>query len=144
MEQFNRDLQEGSHKEIVFFDGVCNFCNSTVDLIWKKNKRENLFFSSLQSDFAQSFLKEKGIKSLDLHSIYFFEKGTIFKKSRAGLRIMTHFNGFYRVMAYILMIIPTFIADPVYSLIAKNRYKLSGQRDQCRIPGPEEKSRFLE
>ena len=64
--------------DIVFFDGVCNFCNSTVDLIYSKNKKRNIFYSSLQSEFAKEFLGQHGINSTDLDTVIFYTAGEFY------------------------------------------------------------------
>ena len=140
MENRDKDLES----PILFFDGVCNFCNSTVDWVWKRNKKQNLKFSSLQSEFAQDFLKQNNLETFDFSTLYFSQGGKIYKRSQAVFRIMRHFSGGWRILGSFLSIFPTFLTDPFYKLIANNRYKLYGKRDTCRLPTPEERDRFLE
>ncbi|MBT8218936.1 MAG: DUF393 domain-containing protein [Bacteroidia bacterium] len=129
---------------IIFFDGVCNFCNATVDWIWKRNRKQNLFFSSLQSNFAQQFLLDQGIQNPDLSTIYFFDGNRLFNRSKAVLSIMRHFGFGYQLLSSMLNIFPAFIGDFVYDQIAQRRYNISGKRSTCRIPSQEERSRFFE
>ncbi|MDZ7623278.1 MAG: DCC1-like thiol-disulfide oxidoreductase family protein [Ignavibacteriaceae bacterium] len=43
-----------------------------------------------------------------------------------------------------LIILPKFFRDFIYDMIAKNRYKLFGKRESCRIPTENDKLKFLE
>lgn len=130
-------------KNIVFFDGVCNFCNGSVDFIWNNNSKRNIYYSSLQSDFAKRKLQEHKIDVADLSTIYYLTEGKIYKKSEAVFKIMKSLNSFYPLLGSVLSIFPTFICDAVYTFIAKNRYKIAGQKDICRIPSEEERRFFF-
>jgi predicted DCC family thiol-disulfide oxidoreductase YuxK len=133
---------EDTFKNIVFFDGVCNFCNSTVDLVFRKNKEKNIYFASLQSDFAHEFLKNQGISNTDLDTIIYYTNGKIYLRSSAILQLSKKLSGIYKMLPAFL-IIPPFIRDWAYSWFAKNRYKFFGKRETCRIPTAEEKKYFL-
>lgn len=139
-----RNHTEYISSSIVFFDGVCNFCNATVDWIWKRNKKENLYFSPLQSNFARKFLKENDIPDIDFRTIYFYDKGTLYARSKAVLRIMTNCNGIIKFTGILLNIVPAFIRDFFYNIIARNRHRILGRRDTCRIPTENEDKQFLE
>lgn len=132
------------HKDlnIVFFDGVCNFCNSTVDRVWANNKKKDIYYASLQSDFAKQFLGENGINATDLDTVIFYTNQKFYMRSSAILQIAKHLKGAYRLLPA-FFIIPSFIRDGVYKWIAKNRYKFFGKKETCRIPTAEEKSYFL-
>lgn len=130
--------------QIVFFDGVCNFCNKTVDfLIRKKKSNEQLYFSSLQSEFAAKFMADVGIDIEDLNTIYFYNDGKITDRSSAILDLCQKLQGMYPVLG-ILKIVPRFIRDFFYRLFSRYRHRLFGTRESCRIPSDEEKSFFLE
>jgi predicted DCC family thiol-disulfide oxidoreductase YuxK len=130
-------------ERIVFFDGVCNFCNLTVDFLFKNNSRRNLMYSPLQSGFAKHFLFERQIQDTTLHTVYYYTCGRVHKKSAAILRLCAQLKGLYPVLV-VFLAIPPFLRDPVYDLIAKNRYRLFGKRDACRIPTPDQKKYFIE
>ncbi|MBL7838045.1 MAG: DUF393 domain-containing protein [Bacteroidetes bacterium] len=130
-----------SADNIVFFDGVCNLCNSTVQWVIKRDKKKQFKFSSLQSDFAQNFIKDPIIRKTD--SIVFYHQGNFYVKSRAVLKLL----GLMRFpfnLAKIALIVPNFISDGVYDIVARNRYKWFGKRDVCMIPDQNTKDRFLE
>jgi predicted DCC family thiol-disulfide oxidoreductase YuxK len=130
-------------KSIIFFDGVCNLCNSSVNFIIKHDKKKQFLFASLQSDAAKEILLQYNSKKINLDSIVLLDNGKLYEKSTAALRISKHLNnGLF--LLYIFIIIPTFIRDYLYNYIAKNRYKWYGKKDSCMIPTKDLKSRFLE
>jgi predicted DCC family thiol-disulfide oxidoreductase YuxK len=130
-------------EKIVFFDGVCNFCNRAVDFLFNNNSKRNLMVSPLQSDFAKDFLEKQRIQHSYLHTIYYYTDGRVYKKSSAILRLSVQLRGAYPLFS-IFLIVPPFLRNALYDLIANNRYKLFGKTHSCRIPTPDEKKYFLE
>ncbi|KAA3606520.1 MAG: DUF393 domain-containing protein [Calditrichaeota bacterium] len=128
--------------KIVFFDGVCNLCNSSVDLIIRKNEKENLYFASLQSDFAKVFFEKMNFKSEDLKSIIFYSEGNFYNNSTAVLKICKELSGICFFFSF-FEFLPEGLRDFFYKVIAKRRYKFFGKQETCRIPTKSEKSRFL-
>ena len=133
----------GSAEAVVFFDGVCNFCNGTVNFVIDRNHKGSLKFASLQSNYASEVLGTHNVDTSQLQSIIVLEGDRVFQKSRAALRIASKMDGLWPLLNFFL-IIPPFIRDLVYDFIAKNRYKWFGQLDACRIPSPDMKERFLD
>ena len=127
---------------IVFFDGVCNFCNSSINFIIRHDKKNIFKFATLQSmHFKKLFLEEKENPTID--SVLYFEDGVLYRKSTAALRILKKLGGFYST-GYALIIIPRFIRDFVYDIIAKNRYQWFGKKESCMIPTAEVRAKFME
>lgn len=130
------------HNKIVLFDGVCNFCNSSVQFIIKHDTSNSLKFASLQSSIGQELLNKYAIPK-DVDSVIFIENNQAYTKSSAALKIANYFGGFWKLLQ-IFMIVPTFIRDFFYDIIAKNRYRWFGKKDSCMLPSPEIRNRFLE
>ncbi len=129
---------------LVLFDGVCNFCNSTILKIIKYDKKNNLMFSSQQSEYGKTVLKKFRIDENDLNTIYFVKNNTIiYTKSTALIEIIKMLNGKPKLLL-IFTIIPTRIRDYFYSVFSKNRYKLFGVKDSCIIPSIEIKNKFID
>lgn len=127
---------------VIFFDGVCNLCNSSVQFVITHD-RENYFkFAALQSEFAKVQLPENLININEGASFILLENGKIYKKSTAALRVAKKLAGLWPLL-YTLIIIPPFIRDAIYALIAKNRYKWFGKQESCWVPTPDLKSKFL-
>jgi len=132
------------NKLIVLFDGVCNLCNGTVMFLIKRDKKNRLRFASLQSDIAKSKLKELNFEfdSEYLKSIVIIDNGKVKTKSDAVIKIVQQLGGLWSLVI-ILKIIPRFIRDWFYELIAKNRYKYFGKQETCMVPTEEMKAKFL-
>ncbi|GAL63140.1 thiol-disulfide oxidoreductase DCC family protein [Algibacter lectus] len=131
-------------KKLILFDGVCNLCNSSVQYVIKRDKKEQFLFSALQSDTGKQILNQYKIDTAKIDSILLYtpEKGINYK-STAALKVATSLGFPVNLMA-IFFIVPTFIRNWVYDFIAKNRYKWYGKKESCMIPAPELKNRFLD
>jgi predicted DCC family thiol-disulfide oxidoreductase YuxK len=126
---------------IVLFDGVCNLCNGAVQFIIRHDITSRFRFASLQSEFAKQLLKRFGKNSKALDTIYVLDNNELYERSDAALRIAKYLD---RVSwLYHARIIPGFIRDVFYNLIARFRYSFFGRRNECMIPTPELKDRFL-
>lgn len=129
---------------IVFFDGKCNFCNKTVDFIFKNKKpNETLYFASLESEFAAKFLKSSNISLDKLDTIYFYSEGIIYDRSTAVLHLCGLLKSGYSLLR-VFKIIPRSIRDRIYKIISKNRHRIFGLTSTCRISTEEERVFFLE
>lgn len=147
---------ESAHGEapVVLFDGVCNFCNASIQFIVDHERVPRLRFAALQSDLAATLLervfgpeqakrlREGATGDGDPDSIVLIEGDKGYTHSTAGLRIARYLRAPYR-WAFGLVIVPRFIRDAVYRLIARNRYRWFGRSETCRIPTPELRKRFL-
>ena len=126
----------------IFFDGVCNLCNASVQFIIKRDHSRKFRFASLQSDFAKKTLPEAYLSSEKPPTLVLMDQG--FKvKSTAALTIAKNLSGLWPIL-YVFIIIPPFIRHFVYDLIAKNRYRMFGKRDECMLPSPEVKDLFVD
>jgi predicted DCC family thiol-disulfide oxidoreductase YuxK len=130
-------------KPIVLFDGVCNLCNGSVLFIIKRDREAKFSFASLQSSFGQSQLKKFNLPLGELNTIFLIKDEKFFQKSDAALEIAKGMSGLWPTL-YVFKIIPRFIRNFVYYLIAKNRYRWFGKQEACMIPTPELKARFID
>ena len=130
-------------KYIVYFDGVCNLCNWAVRFIIRHDRRQVFSFASLQSNYAKEHLLHPNGQHIKLDSVVFQEDKSILIKSDAALRICMHLGGAWKFLQ-IFRIIPRSWRDWIYDIVANNRYRWFGKRDQCMIPTPELQSRFLD
>lgn len=128
---------------VILFDGVCNLCNSSVQFVLRRDKKKQFLFGSLQGIYGQDVLKEQNMPADNLHSFILKENNVIYTKSTAALRVLKILGGGWKLL-YIFVIVPKFIRDGVYGFIAQNRYRWFGKKEECWVPTPEWKSRFLE
>jgi predicted DCC family thiol-disulfide oxidoreductase YuxK len=127
---------------IILFDGVCNFCNSTVNFVLKKDKKGTIKFAPLQSEVGLKLLQQFGLPTADMKSFIFIENDKAYTKSTAALKVCKQLKGLWPLV-YGFVIIPSFIRDGLYNWIAKNRYKWFGKSDICMVPTPLQKDKFL-
>ncbi|HEX8524716.1 MAG TPA: thiol-disulfide oxidoreductase DCC family protein [Tepidisphaeraceae bacterium] len=127
---------------VVLFDGVCNFCNGSVRFIIKRDPREYFRFAALQSATGRKLLEAHQLPTDALSSMVLIEQGRVFVRSTAALRIARRMRFPWPLM-YVFMVVPGFLRDWVYNLIARNRYRVFGRQDACPIPPAGIASRFL-
>jgi predicted DCC family thiol-disulfide oxidoreductase YuxK len=128
---------------IIFFDGVCNLCEGSVQFILKIDQKKIFRFASLQSKSGQAMLAAQGLPADAFKSFVVQEGEKIFTRSTGALRVLKHVGGFWSIF-YAFIIVPKFIRDGVYDLISRNRYKWFGEKTECWIPTPELQKRFLD
>ena len=126
---------------VVLFDGVCNLCSGAVQFIIKRDPSAYFKFASLQSAYGQQQLTRFGLDPNSLHSVILIQGDTIYQRSDAALEIVRKLGAGWPLL-FGFKILPRFLRDAVYNLIAGNRYRLFGKKDSCWIPTPELKSRF--
>lgn len=132
------------NKQLILFDGVCNFCNSSVLKVIKHDKKNQFIFASLQSEVGKKVIHHFSIDTEKVDSIILVESDQkYFVKSTAALKIGKHFSGLWKLLQ-ICWIIPTPLRNVVYNYIAKNRYKWFGKKDNCMIPTPEIRAKFID
>lgn len=124
---------------IIFYDGECGFCNSSVQFVLKHRKHNQIYFATLQSDLAKRLLSNKGIE-IKLDTLYYLKNNEVYHKSTAGLRITSELKFPYPLLN-VLFVVPKFIRDAVYSFIAKRRHNI--QNGFCVLPTEEEKELFI-
>lgn len=129
-------------KNILMFDGECNFCNSSVNFVVDNNKKKDIIFCSLQSKTGQDILKHFLLPTENFNTLIFIENGKYYIKSKAVFRLSNYLDGYIKYIS-IFNVVPALITNFFYDLIAKNRYRLMGKANACRIPTKELKERFL-
>ena len=129
------------HK-LILFDGVCNFCSFWVNFVIKRDKNDIFRFAALQSETGMQYLKLFGINITDPDTFVLIEGKEYFIKSTAALKVAWELKSWLKI-SYPLIFLPISFRDFLYDLIAKNRYKIFGKKDVCRIPTAEEKMKFI-
>ena len=133
---------------LLLYDGVCGFCNSTVQTILKLDKKGTMRFAALQSDLAKSILqRHPSLQGID--SIVLVEPGSsdegerVFVRSAAALRVAAYLGGPWKLLCG-ASIVPAPIRDFCYDLIARYRYRIFGKYDSCMIPSAATRARFID
>jgi predicted DCC family thiol-disulfide oxidoreductase YuxK len=128
---------------ILLFDGVCNLCNSTVNFLIKRDKKQLFTFASLQSNAGQALLAKFSLPQQEFHSFVYVKGDQFYQRSGAVLRVLKDMGGIWKLAA-VLLLLPTPLRDFIYNIIAKNRYRWFGKKNECMLPTPELKKRFLD
>ena len=126
--------------KIIFFDGVCTLCNSTIDFLLPRIKNDQLKFSSLQGTKAQLLLQTEDLAQLK--TIIYFTDNKTYYASDAIIEIAKELHWPWRIFS-LLDIFPKGVRDFCYYFISRRRYSLFGKNNSCRIPSESERSRFL-
>ncbi|MEZ4827426.1 MAG: thiol-disulfide oxidoreductase DCC family protein [Bacteroidia bacterium] len=129
-------------EKVIIFDGVCNFCNASVNFIMDRDPKGHFKFAANQSDTGKALLSNAGESSEEIGTIFLFDGGKLYRESAAVLRIAKGLN-FPWNLGYVFVVVPPFIRNFFYRIIARNRYRWFGKREACRLPTPEEAARFL-
>lgn len=127
---------------VILFDGVCNLCNSSVQYVIKHDPGALFKFASLQGETGKELLKQYGLPENELNSFVLISDNKAYTRSSAALTVAKKLTGIAKIL-YGFIIVPSFIRDAVYNIIAKNRYKWFGKKDSCMIPTADLQSRFL-
>ena len=128
------------HMKVIFFDGYCGLCNGFVDFMMRVDKKSLFKFSPLQSDLAKSHLSPEDVA--DLKSLVVLIDGNTYRTAPGVIKALTELGGLWKALG-MLRIFPDWFLNFWYDLVAKNRYRIFGKSDTCRLPTPEEKTRFL-
>lgn len=136
-------MPEGSENySIILFDGVCNFCNSSVNFVIRHDKKNKFKFAALQSEKGIALLKKYNIDPTKMSTGVLIESNKAYTRSTIALRICKKMDGLYPLL-YGFIIVPPFIRNFIYDWIARNRYRWFGKKDSCMIPTEEVKQRFV-
>ena len=138
---------------VVLFDGVCNFCDASVNFVIEHDPAGYFKFAPLQSEAGQKLAAEYGLASetagasagddlIPIDSVILVEDGEAYTHSTAALRIAKRLGGIWSWF-YAFIIVPEPVRDFFYRLFAKYRYRFFGRKDQCMLPSPEVRARFL-
>jgi len=128
---------------IILFDGVCNFCNRTINIILKYDKDAYFQFAPSQSNAAMGIMQQFGLEQQAITSVILIDNEKVYTKTDAVIQIANRLSGWPSLFR-LLKFIPKSIRNFGYDLIAKNRYTLFGKRDQCMIPEASARNRFLQ
>ena len=125
---------------IVFFDGHCNFCNGSVRFITRRDPSGTFRFAPLQSSIAERMLAPH--ESARLDSLVLLKNNEVFVESSAALEIARDLSAPWPLL-YGFIVVPRSIRDAVYRAFAKRRYRWFGRTEECYMPSPAERERFL-
>lgn len=112
-------------------------------LYHQAGQTKKFVFAPLQSVAGQQLLYKYQLPRNSFDSFVFIVDNAVYLRSAASLQVLKKLPWYWK-WTQILWIVPAFLRDAVYNLIARNRYKWFGKKESCMIPTPETKMRFLE
>ena len=127
---------------IVLFDGVCNFCNGSVNFIIERDTKNHFKFAPLQSEIAQKLLAKYQIDPAQTDSVVVIENERAYVYSDGALQVAKNLGGAWSWL-YALRVVPRVVRDFFYKTFAKYRYKLFGKKDACMMPTAKVREKFL-
>ena len=132
-------LAKGS---IVLFDAECVLCSANAQFILNHDEAERFYLASMQGPVGARLFRQYGLDPTDPSSILLIEEGKARKDSDAVIAIYEGLGLPWRLIS-LFRIIPAFVRDPIYLLVARNRYRLFGKRETCWLPAERYRARML-
>jgi predicted DCC family thiol-disulfide oxidoreductase YuxK len=132
---------------LVLYDGVCGMCHALIQFLLKRDRRDAFRFAALQSEMAHEILKRHGIDASDLNTVFVVTgfnspQEAVVSSSDAALAVARGLGAPWR-WAQVFRVVPRFVRDAAYDFVARNRYGWFGKLDQCAVPRPEDRAKFL-
>ena len=129
---------------VILFDGVCNLCERSVQLVVRNDRKRLFRFASLQSGYAERLLRQYDYRHDELSSVLLVTDGVVYRKSRAALQIARRLDRAWPLFYYLFILVPAPLADLVYDFVGKRRYRWFGRKEACWVPDEDLRSRFLD
>ncbi|MGC2197457.1 MAG: DCC1-like thiol-disulfide oxidoreductase family protein [Terriglobales bacterium] len=134
---------------ILLYDGVCGLCNRLVQFILRHDHNDAFRFASLQSARAEEMLKRHDVSAADLDTFYVIAdpgqpSERLFARSDAVAYVLSELGGIWKVVGWLWNLLPRYIRDALYNLVARHRYQVFGRLSACPLPDPRNSNKFLE
>ena len=135
--------------DVLLYDGVCALCNGTVRFLVARDRHRRFRYAALQSDFARAALAPYGEDVTELSTVFLLQhygrpEQRCLKRSRAVLAAMKRLGGGWGFLARVSSLLPTFLLDAGYRMVARSRYRRFGRYDACPLPPPEHRDLFID
>jgi predicted DCC family thiol-disulfide oxidoreductase YuxK len=133
---------------LVLYDAGCGLCDHFVRFLLLVDGEDSLRFAALQGPIGTRILREAGRTPTERPTVivvadYETESERRLERSDAGLFALASAGGIYRAVLA-LHLVPRFIRDAVYDLIARHRYRIFGRLEACPIPEGRTREKFLD
>ena len=144
----NREGAQEGGRHLILYDGVCGLCNRLVTEVIARDPKGLFHFASLQSPVSRRLLEAHGKNPDVLENMYCVadynsRSPVLLGRAKAALFIISSLDSPWRYLR-VLGVLPEFLLDAVYSIVARYRYRVFGKFDQCLMPNPDYARRFLD
>lgn len=136
-----------SSSPVLLYDGTCGLCAESVQFVLKHDRNGTLSFAALDSGFGRAVISRHPELS-QVDSMVWLERARgpavekPFIRSDAALRVARYLGGAWR-LATVVVIVPRFLRDWLYDLVARHRHRFIPGARPCLVPTPEQRTRFL-
>jgi predicted DCC family thiol-disulfide oxidoreductase YuxK len=137
-----RQHKWAGYERVIVFDGICHWCNAWVKFTLARDPHGKFKFGTLQSEPAQQILKELRLPTDNFETFLLLERGRVFTKSTAALRIFRQLSGLWPLLS-LGIVIPRPLRNAMYDYLARRRYRWMGKAETCRVPAQTERERFV-
>ncbi len=128
--------------DVILYDGVCVFCSRWIRFVAARDVEKRFRFTAIQSPYGTRLAQAFGIDPADPDTNAVVHGGVAHFKSDAALIVLSRLPGWRWTRAF--LVVPKIVRDPVYSLVAKNRYRIFGKFDACFVPDADMRARVVE
>ena len=128
--------------DVILYDGVCIFCSRWIQFVAKRDTDHRFRFTQIQSDYGSRLARHFGIDPADPDTNAVIHGGVAYVRSDAALTVLSTLPGWQWVR--VLFAVPKALRNPVYSLIATNRYRIFGKTEACIVPDAGMRARVME
>jgi predicted DCC family thiol-disulfide oxidoreductase YuxK len=129
-------------KPLIVFDDDCGFCSRDINFVLRHDKKRVFRFTPAQFELGTALMRHYGYRTDNYETSLLIENGIAYPRSDGVLRVLQLLGGAVSLLA-LLRFLPRSLRDWVYDLVARNRMKIAGRSQACRIPTDDERSRFL-
>jgi predicted DCC family thiol-disulfide oxidoreductase YuxK len=128
--------------DVILYDGVCVFCSRWIRFVATRDTARRFRFTAIQSAYGTRLAEAFGIDPGDPDTNAVIHGGVAYLKSDGALTVLGALPGWGWVR--VLRGIPKPLRNAVYSLVARNRYRIFGKYEECFIPDAEMRARVIE
>ena len=136
-------MQTSYERPILFFDGYCAVCNTSVQFVLRHEKSDVLLFCALQSALAQELIHKQNPRLAQIDSLIFYANKRWYTHSSAALKLVPYLRWYWQWLR-VLWIFPAILRNTVYNFVARNRYRWFPRQQTCTIPPKSAVPRFIE
>ena len=141
-------MADDANGPVLMYDGLCGFCNASVQFVLARDRKQTMRFAALQSEYAAAVIRRHPwLEGID--SVVYVEPARgerperVWVRSAAALRVADYLGGAWRLLG-VFRAVPAALRDAAYDLFARYRYRLFGKYDSCQLPPKEVRARFLD
>lgn len=129
-------------RDVIVFDAVCVLCSANAQIVLRNDTNRRFDLAAMQGEVGAEIYREAGIDPAKPDTLVVLTGEKILRNSDAVLHIYRHLGWPWKLLAA-AAIIPRALRDPIYRLVARNRYRWFGKRETCWIPTPADRHRLL-